>query len=291
MTRIPFVPFPLTKALSLSKRFLFLGAALSKFMPSLKLNLYQAEIPLLPREYISLAIFSSFFYFILVFSLTFFVGALAGSRDFLFSLFIGFIFSSFVYFYLLMYPKLVASRRVRSIERDVLTALQHMLIEVKSGVPLFNAMVGVSEGYGKVSEEFKKIVKEINAGVKENDALDEASQKNPSIHFRRALWQIANALRSGSDVAKALDAIVENLAADQVIAVRKYGQELNPYTMMYMLVAVILPTLGVTFLIILSSFTGLVIPKVMFLLILLAVALFQFFYMGLIKTKRPVMEV
>lgn len=291
MTKIPFVPFPLRKALTFSRFFLFLGNALSKFMPSLKLNLYQAEIQLLPREYMSLTVFSSLFYFALIFSLTFFVGFVAGSRDILFPFSIGFVFSAFVYFYLLMYPKLVASRKVRLIEKDILTALQHMLIEVKSGVPLFNAMVGISEGYGKVSEEFKKIVKEINAGTKENDALDDASQRNPSVHFRRALWQIANALRSGSDVAKALEAIVENLEKDQVIAVRKYAQELNPYTMMYMLIAVILPTLGVTFLIILSSFAGLNIPKLTFPVILLAIALFQFFYMGLIKTKRPAMEV
>ncbi len=291
MTQIPFVPFPLKRALSFSRFLTFFGNALSQFMPSLKLNLYQADIPLLPREYMSLTIFSSLFYFILISSMTFFIGALAGTGDFLFPFFIGLIFSIFVYFYLLMYPKLVASRRVRSIERDVLTALQHMLIEVKSGVPLFNAMVGISEGYGRVSEEFRRIVKEINAGTKENDALDEASQKNPSVHFRRALWQIANALRSGSDVAKALEAIVDVLAKEQIIAVRKYGQELNPYTMMYMLVAVIMPTLGVTFLIILSSFAGLAIPKIMFLLILFGVGLFQFFYMGLIKTKRPAMEV
>ncbi|TRZ54025.1 type II secretion system F family protein [archaeon] len=123
-----------------------------------------------------------------------------------------------MYTYLLNYPSLIASRNVRTLEKDMLSAMQHMLIEVKSGVPLFNSMVGISEGYGNISREFRKITKEINAGVKETDALDEATQRNPFVHFRRVLWQIANALRSGSDVASTLQSIVENLSKEQIIA-------------------------------------------------------------------------
>jgi len=56
---------------------------------------------------------------------------------------------------------------------------------------------------------------------------------------------------------------------------------------MYMLVAVIMPTLGITFIIILSSFSGLKIPDFLFPMILLVLTIFQYFYMGIIKTKRP----
>ena len=58
---------------------------------------------------------------------------------------------------------------------------------------------------------------------------------------------------------------------------------------MYMLVAVIMPTLGITFLIILTSFSGLQIPLVIFPVIIVVLAIFQYFYMGMIKTKRPMM--
>lgn len=287
---IPFIPFRMDKALALSRSFLFFGEIFSKTKPSLKLNLYQASIPFMPREYAALTIFSSLFYFALISSLTFFVGFVFGSTDFLFPLGTGLVFSAFVYAYLMNYPKAVATKRMRMLEKDLLSALQHMLIEVKSGVPLFNAIVGVSEGYGKTSEEFRVIAKEINAGTKETDALDEASQRNPSKYFRSVLWQISNALRSGSDVGGTLQSIVDNLAKEQTIAVRKYGQELNPYTMMYMLIAVILPTLGITFLIIFSSFSGITMHKNIFYILLLCLALFQFFYMGMIKTKRPFMD-
>lgn len=185
------------------------------------------------------------------------------------------------------YPKFVALRRIKKLDKDLLDSLQHILIEIKSGVPLFNSFIGITEGYGEVSDEFKIVVKEINAGIPEIKALERASLRNPSLHFRRSLWQITNAMKAGSDVASALESIVDTLTQEQIIGIRRYGQELSPFTLMYMLIAVIMPTLGITFLIILSSFAGITFPDTMFPLILLVLGIFQYFYMGIIKTKRP----
>jgi flagellar protein FlaJ len=286
---IPFVPFPLKKLRRVIKIFEKSGNLVAKSVPSLKLNLYQAEIHLSPTRYASVVVFTSVFYFFLLTFLVFFIGLLVGKVDFLLPLSIGTIFSFFVFSYLLKYPKFVAIRRMKKLERDLLNALEHILIEIKSGVPLFNAMVGVSEGYGEISKEFEIIVKEINAGVSEIEALERALVRNPSLHFRRAVWQITNAMKAGSDVASALEAIVDNLTREQIIAIRRYGQELSPYTLMYMLVAVIMLTLGITFLIILSSFSGIQIPEVIFPLVLIGLSIFQYFFMGMVKTKRPSM--
>lgn len=286
---IPFVPFPINRARKVARIFEGAGATISKSMPSLKLELYQAEMQILPREYCSIAVFSSIFYFLLLTPLIFFIGLIVGRIDIFLPFVIGIVFSVFVFFYILKYPRLISRRRMRTLERDLLNALQHILIEIKSGVPLFNALIGVSKGYGEVSEEFEKVVKEVNAGTPEIDALETASRRNPSLYFRRAIWQITNAIKAGSDISTALEAIVDGLMKEQVIAIRRYGQELNPYTMMYMLVAVILPTLGITFLIILSSFAGINISKTIFPLMVIVLAIFQYFYMGIIKTKRPIL--
>jgi len=286
---IPFVPIPLKKAVKATKIFQKFGNIISKSSPSLKLDLYQANIDIYPKEYASVAIFSSLFYFFLLTPLIFWIGLIAGRIDFLLPIVVPSIFSIFVFFYLMKYPKLISSRRTKKLEKDLLNALQHVLIEIKSGVPLFNALIGISEDYGEVSDEMKIVVKEINAGKPEIKALEEASLRNPSLYFRRAIWQITNAIKAGSDIAISLESIVDTLTKDQIIAIRRYGQELNPYTMMYMLVAVIMPTLGITFLIILSSFSGIKVPTTVFPLILIALAVFQYFYMGIIKTKRPSM--
>jgi len=285
---IPFVPFTLRKAIKEAKIFEKAGAVLAKSRPSLKLDLFQAEIPMHPKVYASIVALTTTFYFFVMTPIIFLVGYLArGKPDFFLPLAIGSTFSLFVFFYLMRYPKFVALRRTKKLEKDLLNSLEHILIEIKSGVPLFNAMIGVTEGYDEVSDEFRIIVKEINAGIAEIKALERASLRNPSLHFRRALWQMTNAMKAGSDVASALEAIVSNLTQEQIIAIRRYGQELSPFTLMYMLIAVIMPTLGITFLIILSSFAGLKVPDFLFPMILLVLAVFQYFYMGVIKTKRP----
>jgi flagellar protein FlaJ len=147
--------------------------------------------------------------------------------------------------------------------------------------------VGVSTGYEKLSDEFMKIVKNINAGKSQIEALNEASERNPSLYFRRALWQIVNAIKAGSDIGNTLEVITNDLSDKQINEIKSYGQELNPWTMMYMIVAVIAPSLGVTFLIILSSFSGISIPELIFPAILLGLFLFQIFFIGFIKSKRP----
>ena len=166
-----------------------------------------------------------------------------------------------------------------------------MLIQVKSGVPLFEGMVSLSRGdYGAVSEEFAKCTKEIGTGTSEVEAINNMAMRNPSLHFRRILWQLANAMRAGSDVGNALTVLVENLSSEQRTEIRKYGSQLNPLALMYMMFTVIMPSLGITFLFIMSSFSGLEIPKVIFYIILFSISIFQFMFLGLIKSRRPAIE-
>ncbi len=184
-------------------------------------------------------------------------------------------------------PDIRARKRVRNLEKELPYALRHVLIEVKAGISVYQALVSVSEGYGEASDEFKRIVKDMNSGMSEIEALEAAVVRNPSMQFRRALWQIINALKSGSDVAKTLESLVDAIVEKQILSVQRYGKELNPYTLMYMMVAIILPSLGVTFMIVLSTFTGTSITQGMFYMILIGLIIFQALFINMIKSKRP----
>lgn len=197
------------------------------------------------------------------------------------------VFFIFLFFTNAKLPAIKAKKRTRQLEKELPYALRHVLIEVHAGIPLYQAMVSVSEGYGEASEEFEKIVKEINGGVPQIKAMENAIVRNPSMQFRRSLWQMINALKSGADLAASLEALVDSIVQKQILDVRKYGKELNPYTMMYMLVAVILPSLGVTFLMILSSFTDISVSDFMFYGILIGLVFFQVMFLNFVKSKRP----
>jgi len=287
VNKIPFSPLPPAAMDKISNNFIALGELFSRMMPSLREQLYQAEMEISSKKYVAIAIVTALFYAILIFFVLIMLSIIL-QMDFIpIALMLSIVFYAFMFFSVLSYPRIITMRRMRKLETNLVPALRHLLIEVKSGVPLFQAMMGVTKGYGEVSEEFSKIVTDINTGKSETEAINDAARRNASFKFRRSLWQITNALKSGSDIGDALQAIIEDLSREQVSAIKKYGQELNPWTMIYMVAAVIIPSLGLTFLVVISSFTGAMMPPIIFPLILFGLILFQLFFMNFVKSRRP----
>lgn len=193
----------------------------------------------------------------------------------------------FGFFTVANYPKIKTKRISRELDKDLPYALRHMLIEVRSGISLYEAMVSVSEGYGEASNEFRRITKDINGGKPQIEALEDSIVRNPSEQYRRAMWQMINALKSGTDLSNTLETLVDSMIKQQKLEVERYGKELNPYILVYLMIAVIMPSLGVTFLIVLSTFTGVGLDKFTFYQILGGLILFQIFFLNFVKSKRP----
>lgn len=172
----------------------------------------------------------------------------------------------------------------------MLSALNSILIQLNSGIPIFNVLATIAnEDYGEISKEFKAAVKQINAGKPESAAIEEIAARNPSPFFRRALWQISNGIRTGTDLQIVLKEVISSISDEQIIQIQKYGSQLNPLAMLYMLIAVILPSLGISFLVILSSFTSLnsFTTKFAFWILFGIFLILQVIFLGIIKTKRP----
>jgi len=293
MKKIPIIPMPMEKALEATKHLMNWGEFFSNMFPGLAFELEQSEFKFEPREWVALALFTGLFYFSVLFTGLFTVLIAAKieiTRLIIISLGASGILGLVGFIYVIFYPKLYVSRKVNQIEKNLPYALHHLLIEVRSGVPLFNALVSISQSkYGMLSEEMKKAVDDISTGKSEIGSLELLARRNPSLYFRRVLWQIVNSLKSGADIGNTIKQIVDNLAEEQRVAIKKYGSQLNPLTLMYMIFAVIFPTLGITFILVLSSFVGIGIDLQLVLIgIILFLLLFQFMIIGLIKSKRPV---
>jgi flagellar protein FlaJ len=291
--RIPLVPFPMQTVEKTAKRFYGIGESLSKIFPGLDFELEQAGFDYEPREWMSIAFFTALFYFIMLFApLTLLTIAVkidivrAIGIPFLVAFIMGFISMIYITFY----PKLSVSRKVNEVEKYLPYMIHHLLIEVRSGVPLYNALVSIAQSnYGMLSMEIRRAVNEINTGKSEIAALEMLARQNPSLYFRRIMWQMVNALKSGADIGDTIKQIVDTLSEEQRIAIKKYGAQLNPLALMYMIFAVIFPTLGITFLLVVSSFIGIGIDIQYVLLGILGFLLmFQFMIIGLIKSRRPI---
>lgn len=104
------------------------------------------------------------------------------------------------------------------------------------------------------------------------------------------MWQIANALNAGTSFRVALKNIISDLILDQRAKIKGYTNELNLWSLVYMMFAVALPTIGVTVVIVLSTFSGFGITKQTFIVFLILTMIVQFVIIGLVKSRRPVVN-
>ena len=262
---------------------------IAKTFPGLKMKLKQAGMEDKAEDFIKKTFISAFYMTTgLVVALFLVLAKLDVLKGVLF--FIVPIVFFVMFFYMIRLPDVKISKKEKDISKEIVFAGRFLIIELESGVPLYNAMINVSKNYEVIGRYFKEITDKVDFGTSMEDALNEAVEFIPSNDFRKILWQIINSIRTGSNVAKSLYSVMEQITKDQITEVNKYGKKLNPLAMFYMIIAVILPSLGITMLIILSSF----IQFELSLTILIALAGFlgfvQFMFIAMVKFSRPAIE-
>ncbi len=286
---IPFTLAPIPVLRQKAQAFSFLIK--HKRKSSLENYLKIAEVPITREEYLAISIraFVVIFFFSTIISSTllFFLNV---NNFIILGLAIGLLFGLFVSTNQLIYPKIYVTRREHNIDKNLIPALEDMLVQLNSGVPLFSILVNISSAdYGELSLEFKKAVKKINTGMPQIDVLDEMGQKNSSRYFRRTLWQISNGMKAGSDIGIVIKESMRSLNEEQLLQIQNYGNKLNPIIMFYMLISVILPALSITFLTIISSLVNLskTITIAMFVGLFVFVVLIQIMFLGIMRSVRP----
>ena len=262
---------------------------IARGMPNLRYNLKKAGMNYKPEQFIKRTFLSAFYMATGIIVFLALILAKFNALRGIMLLFIPIIFFMF-FTYMLKYPEVRISKQEKEISKEIIFAGRHLIIELESGVPLYNGMINIARNYQVVGKYFKDITDKVNLGVSIEEALNDAIEFVPSDDFRRLLWQILNSIRTGSDISKSLLAVLDQIAREQIIEVDKYSKKLNPLAMFYMIIAVILPTLGITMLIILSSFIAFEISLVVFMVIALMLGFIQFMFLSLIKFSRPAVE-
>jgi len=286
------IPFTFSNIETLKKRpNVFRGLVKHHKYSALEDQLKQADSNINREEYLAIVwkTFFTVFLIALLITTTILVYSKA-SRWYLLSPTISLAISGFIAFRQILYPRIYVNQKERNIERNLIPALEDMLVQLNSGIPLFSIMASISSSdYDALSIEFKKAVKKINAGMPQMEVLDEMGERNSSIFFRRTLWQISNGMKAGSDISLVIKDSIQSLNEEQILQIQNYGNKLNPLIMFYMLISVIMPALSITFLTIISSLVNL--PKSMTILLFLGlfgvVIFIQVMFMGIIRTARP----
>ena len=284
--------YSIEKAENINRKFVGIGEKLKGLFFNLQYNLEQAGIKIAAEKYLTAAFFSGLVYgivFFFVFYALFFLRDNAISpQNSIFAFLIGIVFSIIFFVIHVIYPKLMAQKYGKTIDQKLVFALKNMLIQVNSGVSLFDAIVNISKAdYGNVSKEFAEIAKEVNSGESETKALEKMALKTKSDYLKKTAWQLVSSIKSGASLQKALGSIVANLTNMQSREIKDYSAELNLWILVYLLLAAAVPTLGITFLVILSSLGGAAIGPEHVLLIVFGSFATQIILIGFIKNRVP----
>jgi flagellar protein FlaJ len=203
----------------------------------------------------------------------------------------GLIIFGVIFAFLLYYPKILARKMAETVDKDLIFALKDMQLQISSGVSLFNALVNVSRaGYGSVSKQFDTVVKDISSGEADDAALEKMAARTESEFMKRTVWQMITALRGGASLEGALSSMIDILKRDQAARIRNFIHELNLWALVYMIIAVAVPGLGSTVLVVISAFGGIVVTEMTYAVALILCFAAEIVIIGFIKSRRPIVH-
>lgn len=188
-------------------------------------------------------------------------------------------------------PNVMIAKRAREIDREVLFAGRYLLVKLESGTPLFNALIDASHSYGISSKYFKEIVDDVNLGIPIENALEKAREYSPSEHFKMILSELVTTLKTGADVSDSLRVVLNLITKNQLIEIKGYSKKLNAYVMLYMVIAAVLPSLGMTLFTVLASFINIPISNTLILVVVLVISLSQIIFLNMLQSIRPTVNI
>lgn len=286
------VPFIVPEAVSafLSRPLSSIAAYFSRLFPDLNSSLKANSSDMDSVKYVRISVFNAFVFGLVFCFLFYFISLRLDAVEFI--RIWGSALTFFIIFvmylsYLMLFPAWTLHRKAEDIDANLLFAIRHLVVQTSAGVPLFDALSSASSGYGRVSEDFGRVVTEVNGGRELAQALESSAERSPSLYYRRIMWQIANSTRAGYATKEILSDLLNYLTQDQMSKLKKFGSELNILSIFYLSMCIILPTFGLVFVIIMSSFS-LILPNAQTLaLIIFLVSVFNLLFLGMIKSRRP----
>ncbi|MEM4389623.1 MAG: type II secretion system F family protein [Candidatus Micrarchaeia archaeon] len=306
--RIPLFLLPQAATLPLARRLKGVGDRLARYYPGLRYDLKLLKSDLDEGEYIIVALQNALAWTVLILLLMVGLYAAQGKvtkevlarslssapalADTLWRIRLALLPALAAFFVFLgaflYYPRVMVRKVVEAIDKDLVFALKDLLVQVSSGISLYNAMANIARaGYGRVSSEFGATVQDISAGESQERALEKMALRTESEFLKRTAWQMVTVLRTGASVRGALAALVTNLSQQQAASIKAFIQELNLWILLYVIVGIAIPSLGATLLVVLSLFSGSAVQESALVLLVSACLAAEIALIEYVRVKRP----
>jgi len=218
----------------------------------LKFKLKKAFSKQTPLQYVNQTIFMTFFG-IVVFGIIFFV-AFKSKPIYLLSSFLGlFLFIPIIYSFWFSFVDVQIRKYARELESDLLFVSEYFLVSLESGLPLGNAIERISRLNRPGGIFFKRVYTEFQTGKDLESALKEASTYSPSESMRVLLKRLYDSLTIGVNLNVVLENFIKESSDKKIVEIKGFSKKLNPIIMMYLLLGIVMPSLGVTFFILAAT--------------------------------------
>jgi len=212
----------------------------------LRRDLIQANIKISPKNYLTISIIFSFA--TLIFSFYF----LLNYENIYISFLISLILSLILFLFLKRLPKILAMNRAEKIESDFPIALRIIASQLKMKIPFEECIKSVSSGYN-CSEEFKRVIIDIEKGVSVQEALMKMSERVNSRAVRKAILQLIVAYEEGTK-GEEIKRIADSLIVEQKAKLKEFTAKANIMGLFYVGISCVAPILILTYFLVSSVF-------------------------------------
>lgn len=171
------------------------------------------------------------------------------------------------------------SKYGRLIDGDLMFVSEYFLVSLESGMPLGNAIKKLSDLDRPGAQFFKRIYLDFKTGKDLEKALADGALYAPTKSTKNLIKKLKDSLEIGVDLREILINFIHETSEKKVIEIKGYSKKLNPLIMMYLLMGIVIPSLGVTFLILGAAMVQLTPSGLKVVLGVVFVFMFLFQYM------------
>jgi len=135
-----------------------------------------------------------------------------------------------------------ANSRAYDVERELPFALRQLSTQLRAGVSFHRALASVATAdYGLLSEEMKKVLKDLDRGATLEEALTKLSYRIKSTGLRRTVAQIVRVVKLGGSLSEIITEIAEDISFEARMKIRDFTEKLNMINVVYIMIAVVAP--------------------------------------------------
>ncbi len=259
--------------------------------PELKRKLKLGDSKYTPFQYVFNTLFMTGFSFVTLL-IIFYLIFKSNLKFLVFSLLFLFLSIPLIYKFWLSLIDVEINKLGRELDADLLFVSEFLLVELQSGLPLGNAIEKISKVHRPSGRFFKRVYLDFKTGKDFERTLNEAIEYCPSEKLKNLLKKLKDSLYIGVDIIPILKNFIKYSNEYNLIKIKEFSKSMNPLIMMYLLLGIVFPSLGVAIFILGASIMNITPDFLKYLLIgiFFLVFLFQYFSFTMFKYKKDIIK-